>query len=252
MESLQLSNRRINFLKYPIDNLTFAEVLKVIDLFVKAQVPQQVSVMNANKMYLMDKKPELKKAIINSGLILGENAIYFGSKWINKPLKEKNIGGIRLIQTLLEQSTINRYRYYFLGSTDKIIGKMKERCAQLYPDLGTVGWHHGYFSEEESDNIVTKIRQTKPDILFVALGSPKQELWIYNNLENLEVPVCIGVGGSFEVISEVKKDVPQWAKNGFEWFLRSLQDPKKFKRYLVINTFFMIQISKYFLGLFEE
>lgn len=242
-----MSANRTRFLNYPVDNLTLEELLELIGRGIKHRdLPRQVAVINANKIYLMDKHPELAQAVAYSGLIIPENAVYLGSKWIGNRLKESNLGGITLIKKLLRESHRNRYRYYFLGSKPKVIECMRERCRLLYPELRAVGWRHGYFDESESSRIVEEIREARPDVLFVALGSPKQELWIYHNLGRLQVPFSVGVGGSFEVIAGLKKDAPQWVKNGFEWLYRSIQDPRKLRRYLVVNSYFMYRIALHF------
>jgi len=241
---LNLEYRR-QFLHYPLDDLTLAEWLDQVDRWVRQRKPTQISVLNANKMYLMDRLPELAEAIHHSSGIIPENAVYFGCKWLGQPLKEKDLGGITLMEALLAGSHQQDYRFYFLGSTPAVLQKLQERCRQDYPHLNATGWHDGYFTVAETPRIIQEINATQPDILFVALGSPKQELWIYRHLNRLQVPVCLGVGGSFEVVAGLKKAAPKWTKNGLEWLYRSIQDPKKFKRYAVINTYFIYQFLKY-------
>lgn len=241
-------SHRVRFLHYPVDDLALAEILEILHCWVKrGDQCHQVSVMNANKMYLLDGHQALRDAVEQSSMIIGENAIYFGCKWIKRPLKEKNLGGITVIKTLLEQCHENQYRFFFLGSTQAVIDKMKAACAVKYPKLNAVGWHHGYFDVDQCGEVIAEIRNAKPDILFTALGSPRQELWVHRYRDQLEAAVAIGVGGSFEVIAGIKRDAPRWTKNGLEWLYRSFQDPKKFKRYFVVNTYFVLQMIKHFL-----
>ncbi len=95
------------------------------------------------------------------------------------------------------------------------------------------------------EEIINSINQVKPNILFVGLGSPKQELFIIRNMRQLIFNIAIGVGGSFNVIAGIEKPAPKWTKHGLEWLYRSFQDPKKFKRYIIINSFFIKELVKY-------
>jgi N-acetylglucosaminyldiphosphoundecaprenol N-acetyl-beta-D-mannosaminyltransferase len=238
---------RRTFLEYPVDDYTHDEILRLIDTFVLSRTPHQVVVLNANKMYLMNKHPRLKEVMYGAALILPENAIYFGSKWMGKPLRARDLGGLPLMYQLLEQSTVNSYRYYFLGSTEEAVSALVRVCRARYPGLRMAGFHHGFLDRAKSAEVVAAIRSCEPDILFVAMGSPQQELWIAENLEALNVPVCVGVGGSFEVLAGMKKVAPRWTKYGLEWVYRSLQDPRKFPHYLVVNGYFLYKFGYHFL-----
>jgi N-acetylglucosaminyldiphosphoundecaprenol N-acetyl-beta-D-mannosaminyltransferase len=234
---------RRTFLQYPVDDYTHDEILRLIDTFVLSRTPHQVVVLNANKMYLMNKHPRLKEVMHRADLILPENAIYFASKWMRKPLKARDLGGLPLMYQLLEQSMVNSYRYYFLGSTEEVVSALVRVCQARYPGMRMAGFHHGFLDNAKSGEIVVAIRSSLADILFVAMGSPRQELWIAENLQALNIPVCVGVGGSFEVLAGMKKAAPQWTKYGLEWMYRSLQDPRKFPHYLVVNGYFLYKLA---------
>jgi N-acetylglucosaminyldiphosphoundecaprenol N-acetyl-beta-D-mannosaminyltransferase len=233
---------RRTFLECPVDDYTEGEICELIKGFVSSRIPHQVAVLNANKVYLMSRNERLRKAMIEASLVLPENAIYFASKWVGKPLKARDLGGFPLMKALLEQSATSKYRFYFLGSTDHVVNTLVEVCRARFSGLCIAGWHHGYVKPDDSSAVVTAIRESKPDILLVAMGSPTQELWIADHLQTLGVPVCVGVGGSFEVLAGFKKVAPRWTKYGFEWLYRSIQDPKKLPHYLLVNLYFVYRL----------
>jgi N-acetylglucosaminyldiphosphoundecaprenol N-acetyl-beta-D-mannosaminyltransferase len=112
-----------------------------------------------------------------------------------------------------------------------VLRKAAEKLEKKFPGLKIVGIHHGYFGEEEDDRILKDVRNVKPHFLFVGIGTPRGEKWIYRNLRKLNVPVCIGIGGSLEVISGRLRRAPRWLRQrGFEWTYHLLQEPWRFLR----------------------
>ena len=99
------------------------------------------------------------------------------------------------MQEICKRAGKNGWKLYFLGAAPGVAEKAVLRILEEYPDCHIVGYEHGYFTQEEEPQIIENIKKVKPDILFVALGAPKQEYWIREHLKDLEVPVCIGVGG---------------------------------------------------------
>ncbi len=130
--------------------------------------------------------------------------------------------GIDMVKDLIEIGKNRNWKFYFLGAEEKVVNKMYE----IYKDMiNVVGYHHGYFT---GDGPVEEIRFLKPDIIFVAMGAPKQEFWIWRNINKFEKGLFMGVGGSFDVLSGMKKRAPEWMVNmGLEWAYRFIQSPSK-------------------------
>jgi N-acetylglucosaminyldiphosphoundecaprenol N-acetyl-beta-D-mannosaminyltransferase len=128
---------------------------------------------------------------------------------------------------------------------DVVLKQVKEK----YPGLVVAGSHNGYFADEENDGIVSAVAASNADILFVAMGSPKKEYWMAQNVKNLNVPFCMGVGGSFDVIAGRAKRAPRWIQNiGMEWFYRYIQEPVRlWRRYWVDNFVFVYLVFLDFL-----
>ena len=139
-----------------------------------------------------------------------------------------------------------RLSIYFLGSKPGVALEAKTKLQQIIPSLNIVGVGHGYFDEENEQEVVDEINNCRPDILVVGMGTPKQEAWIYYNRKRLNVPLCWSVGGLFDLISGRIKRAPIWMrKYHLEWLNRLLQEPRRFwKRYLLGNPLFFIRILK--------
>ncbi len=115
---------------------------------------------------------------------------------------------------------------------------------RLYPGLCVVGTRHGFFTSEDEQAIIEEIRNAAPDILFVALGVPRQEKWLSAHLSELAVPVSMGVGGTFDVMAGVVQRAPRWMQRaGLEWLFRLLCQPSRFVRMLVLPRFVLRVIS---------
>ena len=139
---------------------------------------------------------------------------------------------------LLELLKLNK-NVFLLGAKDGVAGE----CAKRLDNV--VGWHHGYFSEDEGDNIIERINASGAEMLVAALGAPKQELWLWENRERLGCKVAIGVGGALDVISGNVKRAPRiWQKLCLEWLYRAIREPKRFKRLAVLPKFIWKVITR--------
>lgn len=233
---------RIEFLGCPVDNLAMEEAIARIDEFIRSGKPHQVVPINAAKLWRMEWDSRLRYIVKQAHLIVPEKAIVMGSKVLGTPLKE-HIGGIMLLKALLPVAAEQGYRFYFLGARPYVIERMIANLQRDYPSLQIAGWHHGYFIPDDNAKIIQDIKDSQPDILCVAMGTPKQEYWIADHMEELGVPVCMGVGGSFDVLAGVKKDAPSWIRAlALEWLYRLIQDPRKWKRYLITNPWFWYKV----------
>lgn len=238
---------RTNFIGYPVDNITKNELLEFVINAINHNKKYFIAVQNANKMYLSKKNVSLKAAIESAKIILPENAINIGMWIIGKPLKERNIGGVHAMEELLKLANKYSYSIYLLGATNNCLDLLVKKILSEYQNIKLVGYQNGYFSLEDEPVIVEKISKLKPNFLFVGMGSPKQEIFIENNINKMNANICMGVGGSFNVIAGLEKPAPKWTKYGFEWIFRSIQDPKKISRYIKINSFYCFEFIRYYL-----
>lgn len=153
--------------------------------------------------------------------------------------------------SLLEHTNNNKLSVFFLGSPESLLKRVLKKCENTYPNINILGSQHGYYNLADEKKIVSKIASIKPDILFVAFGSPRKEEFINKYKNILNAKVAIAVGGSYEVlVGDKKRGNPLIQKLGLEWFMRLIQDPQRlWKRYLITNTMFMVYLIKRLLGL---
>lgn len=234
---------RVDFLGCPVDCVTMDQAIACIEAFIREGVPKNIAVINANKLWLMEKDPRLAQVVREASLFVAEKAVVMGIRASGLGIAH-HVGGIMLLKAFLKRAEENHCRLYFLGAKVNVLEQMIFNLRRTHPRLQIVGWHHGYLSAEENLAVKTEILQLHPDVLFVAMGSPRQEFWTANHLRELGVPVCMGVGGSFDVLAGIKKDAPEWIRAlAMEWLYRLVQDPKNlWRRYLITIPWFLRRV----------
>lgn len=243
-------NNIINLFGIPVAAKTMEQSLDLVDEVIKSRGSLQIGVINAAKVVNMDKDPELREAVLSSDVILADGAaVVWASKLLRTPLPER-VAGIDLMFGMFERGSERGYRVYCLGATEEISRTVEENLARDYPGLILAGRHHGYFSEDEAQNIADQIKRSKADILLVAMTSPKKERFLAKWMAHMEVPVCHGVGGSFDVYAgKVERAPESWQRLGLEWLYRVKQEPGRlWKRYLFTNLSFIWMLLKSLLG----
>lgn len=236
---------RVDFLGCPVDNLPMEVAVARLEDFIRERTPRHVAVINANKLWMMEKDPRVAEIVRGASLCVPEKAITIGSRILGLGVVH-HIGGIMLLKAFLPRAAEKGYRIYFLGAKPDVLEKMIRVLRQIHPRLQIVGSHHGYLRSENNGTVAEEILRLSPDALFVAMGSPKQEFWIAEHLPHLCVPVCMGVGGSFDVLAALKKDAPDWVRAlAIEWLYRLLQDPRNlWRRYLITIPWFLRKVLR--------
>lgn len=237
---------RVNFLDYSIDNISMEEALKRVDDFVGSGRPHQLVAVNAAKIVRMKKDESLRKLVDSCSLVFADGqAVVWASRFLGRPLKER-VAGIDLMEAIIKKAYEKKYRLYFLGAREEVVRKIADIYKERYPGIVIAGWHNGYFKKEEEKDLVDGIKRLKPDILFVAMSSPRKEYWIKDNLSHIGAGVSMGVGGSFDIVAGLTKRAPKWAQDmGLEWFFRFLNEPGRlWKRYLFTNLGFISLVMR--------
>jgi N-acetylglucosaminyldiphosphoundecaprenol N-acetyl-beta-D-mannosaminyltransferase len=205
------------------------------------RAPHTVITANAGVLCMMRRDTELREACRAGDLILADGmSVVWALRAAGTPVPER-VTGVDLMGRLLEEGAARRLSVYFLGAKEEVVAQLVQRCAQDYPGLVVAGYRNGYFSKEDNAAIVEDIRAKSPHLLFVAMPSPFKEVFCERYREQLNVPVLMGVGGSFDVLAGEVRRAPQWLRNaGMEWFWRLLMEPRKmWKRYLLTNSEFL-------------
>ncbi len=230
---------RLKFMNTEIDNLTIGETLGVIDSLIQKNQKAYVVTPNVDHIVQLEGGGELCEVYKNADLILADGKpLLWIAKWYGTPIKEK-ISGSDLFPLLCEMAANKGYRMFFLGAAEGVAAKAADNLMKKYPALKVVGTYSPPFGFERDDLEMNKIEQmikaVHPHILIVGLGCPKQELFILNNKDKLEIPLSLGLGASLDFEAGNIKRAPRWmADHGLEWLFRITQDPKRMaKRYLV-------------------
>ncbi|MGG4178497.1 WecB/TagA/CpsF family glycosyltransferase [Virgibacillus pantothenticus] len=170
---------------------------------------------------------------------------------LKQPLPERVTGFDTMIH-LLEIANKKHYRIFLLGAQNDTLQKTVKKIEQQYPNIKIVGAQDGYFNWE-SNEVADSIAKLQPDITFVALGCPRQENWIANNLSKFNQGVFIGVGGSFDGIAGTVKRAPViFQKLNLEWFYRLLKQPSRWKRMLALPEFAILIMKQKLKGKTHE
>ena len=164
----------------------------------------------------------------------------------------ERVYGFALMDLLLSESQKPRLSHYFYGSTPDVLERLTANIKSKYPGINVAGAYSPPFREltaQEKDSIIALINGSGADIVWVGLGYPKQEIWMYEFKDKIKCPVLAGVGAAFDFYSGNKKKAPLWMQNaGLEWFFRLLCEPRRlWKRYLVNNSLFIYMLAKNFL-----
>lgn len=190
-----------------------------------------------------DKDEEFNKLLLDkeTTIIPDGIAIVKSAKMLKYDIKER-IPGIDLANKLLEYANELNKSVYLFGAKEEVIDKMKEVLKEKYPNIKLAGAKNGY--GKDKDETFEEIKQIKPDIVMVALGIPNQEKLIYKHLKDFDKGIFIGLGGSFDVISGMKKRAPKiFIKLNLEWLYRICKEPSRLKRFWNNNVKFMIKIK---------
>lgn len=246
--SFPLRKARLHFFGSVIDRLTMTETLQQVAEIVENRKPKQHVVVNVAKLVMMQKDEPLRDLVNSCDMINCDGqGIVMGARWLGFDIPER-VTGIDLFQNLMPMAQRKGWRIYFLGARQEVVEKVVAHFTERYPDLQVAGYRNGYFLPEEEPGVVDAIRESKADLLFVAMTSPKKELFLNQYLTQMNVPFAMGVGGSFDVIAGVTKRAPVWMqKNGMEWLYRLFCEPgRMWRRYLVSNTIFLGMLLKAF------
>ena len=241
---------RIELFGCPVDSLNLDQTVGRIESIIRRREPKRHSALNAAKIVRMRKDQRLRQIVTASHMVSADGqSVVWASRLLGKPLPER-VAGIDLMQKLLSLAQERGYGVYLLGATEEVLLRLRERLTREYPGLKLVGCRNGYFSHRDEENIVDEINAAHPDILFVGISTPRKEYFLGKYQAKLRVPFCMGVGGSFDVLSGKSKRAPRLMRRmGLEWFYRFMQEPARlWRRYLVTNLLFLFYLLQERLG----
>jgi len=236
---LQGQSRRTVLMGCPVDLLTSAALLKELSEIIDAQSgPKVIQFINGNKIAQVRQDNEMERIMWKADYVLadGQPLLPMG-RLLGVKLPER-IDGIGLMGKMLKLANERKYSVYLLGAKQEVLDTCVAKIRSQYPNLRIAGSRNGYFSEKETPGVVAQIRETKPDMLFLGMGSPMKERFADRYAAELGATVIQGVGGSFDVMADLVKRAPVWVQRiGMEWLFRVVQEPRRmFWRYTTTNA----------------
>jgi N-acetylglucosaminyldiphosphoundecaprenol N-acetyl-beta-D-mannosaminyltransferase len=230
----------------PVDALTMDQVLDRVEDAIARRAPLQIGVVNAAKVVNMRRDPALREDVLSSDLILADGiAVVWAGRLLGRALPER-VAGIDLMHGIFRRGAARGWRVFCLGATRAVLDGVLARVAADYPGVQVAGSHDGYFKDAEEESVAAEIGASRADVLLVAMTSPKKEKFLARWSAVLGVPVCHGVGGSFDVMAGKVDRAPEaWQRLGLEWLYRVKQEPRRlWRRYLVTNTLFCGMVAQ--------
>ncbi|MDD2401552.1 MAG: WecB/TagA/CpsF family glycosyltransferase [Clostridia bacterium] len=240
-----MNNDSVSILGIKVARLTMNEVMEWIEEKIMEEKPTHLVTANAEIIYNAYKKPEVADVVKNADLIIADGSgVVWASNKLKKPVPER-VTGIDLVNKIFEYAEKKGWGIYFLGAKPEVVEKAVLDTLGRYNNLKVTGYLHGYFSQKDIEQVVENIAHTEPKIILVGLGAPKQENFIRENLEKMNVPVAIGVGGSFDVLAGVAKRAPKWMQElNLEWLYRFMKEPCRFRRIFALPMFVLAVLKQ--------
>ncbi len=224
-----------------VDALTMPQVVARVGEAVRTRQPLAISVVNAAKLVHMRSDAFLRESVESGDLVLADGmSLVWLSRLKGRPLPER-VAGIDLMFELFRLAHRERLRVYFLGAGADTLSRVIEVVRRDYPNMVIAGFRDGYFRDDQEEQVAGEVRSAAADVLLVAMSSPKKEYFMRRWGDSLGVPLCHGVGGSFDVLAGKTRRAPRWMQRlGLEWFYRLIQEPRRlWKRYLITNVRFL-------------
>lgn len=236
-------NTRVNILGLAFENTTLNTMTETIKQRIVANEKTFIVTANPEIVMYANEHADYMNTLKNADYIVPDGiGIIIGSKFLKQPLQER-VAGFDLMYNLLHAANEHSFRVFFLGAKEHVITKAVNNISKTFPNLIVCGYHHGYFDYHDK-TIQTMVKNANPDLVFVALGYPKQEMWINDALPMFNKGIFMGVGGSFDVwAGEVKRAPKLWRQLNLEWLYRFIKQPSRWKRMLFLPRF-LIKIIK--------
>lgn len=245
---------RVNILGVNISAITLSQAIDQITLWIEGRTCKYVSVCNVHTVMECQKEPAMRKAVNEAGLATpdGMPLVWLG-RWKSQA-KVSRVYGPDLMLALCELSVEHGYSHYFYGGAEGVPQLLAARLQNRFPELKIAGAYSPPFrplTAAKEAQIVAQINQAAPDIVWVGLGTPKQDLWMAAHREQLTAPVLIGVGAAFDFHTGRIPQAPRWMQRvGLEWLFRLWQEPRRlWYRYLVYNSLFVTLVLLQTVGL---
>ncbi|MCU0316246.1 MAG: WecB/TagA/CpsF family glycosyltransferase [Fimbriimonadaceae bacterium] len=217
--------------------MTMDETVAVLDEFLKGSEPNLIVTADSSGLVIAQEDPDLAEIYQAASLATADS---IGVVWAlkRKGAKASRVSGVDLVSKLCDLSAAKGYRIGIIGAAPGIADQAAERLRLLHPGVNIVGTRHGYFPCDDDEVVAQEVKVWESEILFVAMGIPRQEKFIQKTLPIIQAKVALGVGGSFDVFSGKVKRAPKIVQRlHLEWLWRLLSNPKKIHKVKMLPKF---------------
>ncbi len=236
---------RIDILGVPVDCVNMEQALDTVEVMIAGDQPQYVIAVNPEKVIKARQDPKLLMQLHDAGLLIPDGIGVVIAARLLDSVRMERVPGSELMPEICARAAEKGYRIFLFGADPEVNRKTRDIIAQRYPGILIVGNCDGYVTEDDMPSLIDEINASGAEILFVALGSPKQELWMEKYLGLTNVKVCQGVGGTFDVIAgKVRRAPLVFRKIHLEWLYRLLSNPGRMLRQTALPKF-MVAVLKY-------
>ncbi len=228
-----------------ISKMNMRETVAYLTEAIEQKKPTQVITANPIMIMAALEDENYKRMMQQAELVVPDGAgVVWAANYLNDPVQER-VPGIDLMLELLGRAQDRAWNVYFLGASTEVIEAAIANIRSRFPQLHICGYRNGYFGTEQDEEVITELKSKNPDLLFVGRAANQQEPWIHQHKSNLSIPVLMGVGGSFDVLSGKLKRAPRiWQTLRLEWLYRLLQEPWRYKRMLQLPKFMWLVFRK--------
>lgn len=232
----------VKILGVEIDNITIDEAGQITKKLIENSNKSCEVIVAPNVEFIMAAQKDKEFFdILNSAKLATPDSVgvEIAAKLQKKPLKQR-IPGQAYFRKVLEVGEKEGWTFYLLGGKGDTVNRAIENIKKIYPDLKIVGSHEGFFDEDSEETVIEEINNLQPNVLFVAMGAPAQEKWIYNHKNELKVDVAAGQGGTFDYEAGNIRRAPKWIqKIGIEWLWRLILQPSRIGRMIVLPIYLL-------------
>ncbi|MCH1625115.1 WecB/TagA/CpsF family glycosyltransferase [Ferdinandcohnia quinoae] len=226
------------YLGVDVSPLSYDEIITDLKSRMIQGEQSTIIAVNPEKVMAAKSNSELRSLINGSTYQIPDGiGVLLASKLKGGSIRSR-VTGVDMMERLIRFAAEDGYKVFLYGAKQEVVETAKQKLEEKYPGLNISGIENGYVKDQ--DELINKINQSEADFLFVAMGSPRQELWIRENMKKLNVKVFQGVGGSFDVFSGKVKRAPLfYRKLGIEWLYRLMKEPSRMKRQLALPKFLL-------------
>ncbi|HBA67259.1 MAG TPA: glycosyltransferase [Methylococcaceae bacterium] len=231
--------KRIEILGVPVDSVNMLDALDAVDEMILSDKPNTIVAVNPEKVITAQNDANLLTWLKMAALVIPDGIGVVVAARLLHHVQIERVPGSELMPAICERSVSKGYKLFLYGASQEAVQKAVDRLTERYPGIQIVGFQNGYLPEEQMPDLIDRINQSEAQVLFVALGSPRQELWMDNYLGKLNnIRVCQGVGGTFDVIAGTVKRAPKLFINiHCEWLYRLLSQPSRLIRQTALPIF---------------